>query len=174
MTTQLNYLDISLTNTWTVWYHKQDEPSWSMDSYIKIFEFSSLLEYTRFKNSFPLLPQYLNGFYFFMLDGVPPQWEHPLNDNGGCFYLPIPKDLTEMSVWMLIEKAITGELLLDKDFVGISVVPKKYNAIVKIWNRDKSMGEIINLKHNISCVKNEEIYYRPHRDNNNYGSLTSV
>ena len=174
MTTELKYIDIPLKNKWTVWYHKQDEPSWNMDSYMKIYEFSSLLEYIRFKNSFHLLPQFLNGYYFFMIDNIPPQWEDPQNYDGGCFYLPIPKESTEMSVWQLIERSFTGDLLLSIDFVGISIVPKKYNALVKIWNREKSNGRVSNLIHNLSCVKNEDIYYRPHRDNNNYGSLTSI
>ena len=46
------YPDCRLPNKWTVWYHKQDEIDWSISSYIKLFEFDTIVEYVRFKNSF--------------------------------------------------------------------------------------------------------------------------
>lgn len=166
----LFYPDISLDKKWTVWYHKQDELSWNIESYIKIYEFTSILEYVRFKNSFPYLPQFLNGYYFFMVDNIPPQWEALENKNGGCYYIPLSKDLTEGNVWHLLERAFLGELLLGgQKIYGLSIVPKKYNSLIKIWNDDKTKNDINSLKHNIVNVKPEDVYYRAHIENNNYG-----
>ena len=167
------YPDCRLPNKWTVWYHKQDEIDWSISSYIKLFEFDTIVEYVRIKNSFKYLPQYLNGFYFFMVDDIPPQWEDPANLNGGCYYIPLPKDLTESNVWILLERGFLGELLLDQKLYGISIVPKKYNSLIKIWNDDKSKGIVGLLRHNLNGIKTEDIYYRAHVENNNYGIQNS-
>jgi len=169
MSTQI-YLDCAIPNKWTVWYHKQDDADWSLESYIKLYEFSSLLEYVRFRNSFVYLPQFLNGYYFFMVDDIPPQWEDKLNSNGGCFYLPLPKDVTELNVWLLLDKAIIGDLLENDKTYGISIVPKKYNSIIKIWNGDKSKNNVDIIKYKLSSsIKIEDIYYRAHVNSNNYG-----
>ena len=80
-------IDIKLINRWVVWYHKQDEPSWDRSTYMKIFAFDSILEYISFFNSFSYLPQFLNGYFFFMKEGVMRIWEDDNNKKEICGFL---------------------------------------------------------------------------------------
>ena len=60
--TEFTQIDLKLKNSWKVWYHKQDETSWEENSYLPIYEFSTLRDFFGFMNSFIYLPQFLNGF----------------------------------------------------------------------------------------------------------------
>ena len=164
-------IDLNLPNKWTIWYHKQDEPNWDNDSYIRVAELETVLDFVKFKNSFMYLPQFLNGFYFFMKNGISPMWEDAKNRDGGCINIKVAKDIIDKSVWDVLSYGITDELVLqDKHTInGISVVPKKYNAIIKIWNNDKNLRNVKILNSDINFYKDDEIYYRSHLDNDNFG-----
>jgi hypothetical protein len=164
-------IDINLLNNWTIWYHKQEEPNWDKNSYIRVAEIKTVLDFVKFKNSFIYLPQFLNGYYFFMKNNISPMWEDAANRDGGCFNIKVSKDIIDKSVWDILSYGIVEELVLqDKQAInGISVVPKKYNAIIKIWNNDKSLRNVKILNSDINFFKDDEIYYRSHLDNDNFG-----
>jgi hypothetical protein len=164
-------IDINLLNKWTIWYHKQDEPNWDKNSYIHVADIKTVLEFVKFKNSFMYLPQFLNGYYFFMKNDISPMWEDGKNRDGGCINIKVSKDIIDKSVWDVLSYGIAEELVLqDKQTInGISVVPKKYNAIIKIWNNDKSLRNVKILNSDINFFKDDEIYYRSHLDNDNFG-----
>lgn len=163
-------IDYNLVNPIVVWYHKQDEPSWDADSYIQVYRIESLMDYIRFRNSFSDLPQFLNGYYFFMKEGVLPTWEDPQNINGGCGNIKVAKDQIEKYLWNMVKLLMLDSVYnVDNDIVtGISVVPKKYNAVVKIWNGDNQHTERSVLNPNILVQKDEDYFYRSHTDNNTF------
>ena len=98
-------------------------------------------------------------------------WEDAENREGGCINIKVSKDIIDKSVWDVLSYGIMEELVLqDKQAInGISVVPKKYNAIIKIWNNDKSLRNVKILNSDINFFKDDEIYYRSHLDNDNFG-----
>ena len=164
-------IDLKLPYIWSVWYHKQDEQNWDKDSYIHVADIETIVDFVRFKNSFMYLPQFLNGYYFFMKNGISPMWEDDKNRDGGCINIKVAKDLVDKSVWDILSYAIIDQLVIaDKDSInGISVVPKKYNAIVKIWNNDKTLRNVRVINSAINFYKDDEIYYRSHLDNDHFG-----
>jgi hypothetical protein len=165
-------IDIKLKNYWTVWYHKQDEANWDRDSYIKLIDIHTVSDFVRFKNSFIYLPQFLNGFYFFMKNGISPMWEDAQNCEGGCINIKVSKELVDKSVWDLFTSAIIDRMVLESEsdsINGLSVVAKKYNAIIKIWNNDKSKTNVKIINNDLIFFKDDEIYYRSHLDNEHFG-----
>jgi hypothetical protein len=165
-------IDIKLKNFWTIWYHKQDESKWDKDSYIKLAEIRTVSDFVCFKNSFIYLPQFLNGFYFFMKNGISPMWEDDQNRQGGCINIKVSKELVDKSVWDLFTYAIMDKLVIDSEsqtINGISIVAKKYNAIIKIWNNDKTRNSVKIINNDLIFFKDDEIYYRSHLDNEHFG-----
>jgi hypothetical protein len=164
-------IDLKLPNTWIVWYHKQDESSLNKDSYIKVCEIQTILDFVRFKNSFHYLPQFLNGYYFIMKNNISPMWEDSKNCDGGCINIKVDKDVIDKRVWDILSYAMIDQLVLSnkENINGISVVSKRYNAIIKIWNNDKSLTNYKILNSAINFYKDDEIYYRSHLDNEHFG-----
>ena len=164
-------IDLNLPNNWNVWYHKQDESNWDKDSYIQVADIHTMVDFVRFKNSFMYLPQFLNGYYFFMKNGISPMWEDDQNREGGCINIKVSKDIIDKSVWDIFSYAIIDQLVVsdNESINGISVVPKKYNAIIKIWNNDKNLRNCKIINSSINFFKDDEIYYRSHIDNDHFG-----
>ena len=163
-------LDIALPNKWTVWYHKQDEPSWELNSFIHIYDFATIREYTMFVNSSMHLPQFLNGYYFFMRDGITPIWEDELNRNGGCYNIKVQKDIIDKVVWDIVNLSVLSSLMTNTSDIinGISIVSKKYNALIKVWNKDKKMSDIQGFNKVLSYLLPDDISYRSHTANVNF------
>jgi len=158
--------DVPLYVPWVIWYHKQEEPSWERDSFMEIYRMSTVMEYVMFRNSFAFLPQFLNGFYFFMKDDVFPVWEDPRNRLGGCYNIKIAKENIDATVWECMNYALLNGLFTkeeeNRSLTGISIAPKKYNALFKVWNDDKRLNDPHTFHRNIQSLKRVEIVYRLH------------
>ena len=73
-----------LSDRWTLWAHLPHNTDWSINSYIKIYTFTSVEETIAISETMPsVLVE--NCMLFLMRDGVKPTWEDPKNRNGGCF-----------------------------------------------------------------------------------------
>jgi hypothetical protein len=169
--TEFTQIDLKLKNSWKVWYHKQDEASWEENSYLPIYEFSTLRDFYGFMNSFIYLPQFLNGFYFIMRDDIKPVWEDERNKSGGCFSIKVAKENTDNYFWDIFTHMVSNELftLYNDTITGISVVPKKYNAIIKIWNNNSNICSSHLLNKRLSYIVSTDITYRAHLKNINFG-----
>jgi len=158
--------DIGLSVPWVVWYHKQEEPSWERDSFAMIYTIRTVMDYVMFRNSYALLPQFLNGYYFFMKEGVFPVWEDPRNRTGGCYNIKVAKDVIDATVWECMNYALLNMLCTqdahNESLTGISIAPKKYNALFKIWNDNKQFSDIHVFHRGIQTLKRVEIVYRLH------------
>jgi hypothetical protein len=163
-------LDIPLPNKWTIWYHKQDEPSWETSSYIRIYDFNTIRGYVMFVNSFHHLPQFLNGYYFFMRDGIIPIWEDVSNRNGGCYNIKVQKDIIDKVMWDFMNLVILKNLMNKETDVinGISIVSKKYNALIKVWNSDKKMADSTSFNKVLAYLSPDDVSYRSHTANLNF------
>jgi hypothetical protein len=162
---------IPLKDKWTLWYHAQDNENWDESSYKNIYEFSDLVSYFKFQNSFIYLPQFLNGYYFLMRNDIMPIWEDSKNREGGCYSIRVNKDLVDQFFWDFFTHILCDSFLQkDNDTInGISVVPKKFNAIIKIWNNNSKVNSISLFHKHYRDYFINDISYRPHLDNLNYG-----
>jgi translation initiation factor 4E len=164
-------IDFRLKNSWKIWYHKQDEQVWDESSYLPIYEFSTIREFYAVMNSFVYLPKFINGYYFIMRDGIKPIWEDDRNKNGGCFSIKVAKENTENIFWDMFIHMLAGELFThyNETITGISVVPKKYNAVIKIWNNNSNICSSHLLNKRLSHIPSTDITYRSHLKNTNFG-----
>jgi hypothetical protein len=130
-------MECVLKDKWDLWYHSITDNKWGKSSYNKLSTIENLYDY---KYSEDLFKQdhYQNGMFFYMKDGVFPNWEDPDNREGGCLSFKVfSKDIIEE--WNeLFLKCITGNILKDNndEINGISISPKKEFNIIKLWFKD--------------------------------------
>ena len=138
-----------LDDKWVLWAHLPHDTDWSLTSYIKIMEISTVEDIVSLINSVPAL-MVKNCMLFLMRKDINPTWEDPRNNEGGCFsFKVINKNVP--SVWKSLSYILTGETLSDdskfqENVTGITISPKKSLCILKIWlsNLDYQNSRVIN------------------------------
>jgi len=126
----------NLANRWTLWTHMPHNTDWSIDSYKRLYTFTTVEETIAITET---LPDVLvkNCMLFLMKEGVMPIWEDPKNRNGGCFsYKVSNKNVCE--VWRDLSYVLTGETISKNvsfvsNVTGITISPKKNFCIIKVW-----------------------------------------
>lgn len=121
-----------LENTWILWYHNGKD-NWTMDSYQKIYEFSTVEDFWRLYNN---IPSVVNNMFFLMKKGHPPIWEVPQNIDGGSWSYKFAKKKAD-SFWLKFSLYMIGETIMTQpteDIIGLSVSPKVWNVTIRIWN----------------------------------------
>lgn len=126
----------SLSSKWVLWAHLPHNTDWSINSYIKVFTFTTMEDTIALIETLPsILVE--NCMLFIMREGIKPAWEDPKNRSGGCFsYKVLNKQV--YSVWKDLTYVVVGDTVSNKiDFVnsvsGITISPKKNFCIIKIW-----------------------------------------
>ena len=125
-----------LSDKWVLWAHLPHDTDWSIKSYKKIMEVSTVSEMVSLYNA---LPEKLvkNCMLFLMRKNISPTWEDPKNRGGGCFsYKVLNKSVH--TVWRHMSFLLVGDTItrcndLIKCINGITISPKKSFCIVKIW-----------------------------------------
>tara|TARA_Y100000816_G_scaffold275250_1_gene243280 strand:+ start:259 stop:789 length:531 start_codon:yes stop_codon:yes gene_type:complete len=132
-TVEENY---SLHDKWVLWAHLPHDTEWTLNSYIKIMEVTTIGEVISLTNSVPDL-MIKNCMLFFMRKNINPTWEDPKNCEGGCFSFKV-LNKNVPSVWKDLSYILTGETLsadtkFQENVTGITISPKKAFCILKIW-----------------------------------------
>jgi translation initiation factor 4E len=130
-----------LENKWTLWSHLPHDTDWSMNSYTRIYTFTTVEETIAVME---ILPSVVieNCMLFIMKDGIEPKWEDEKNREGGCFsYKILNKNVS--SVWKELTYVVVGESIGKNDYftnsvTGITISPKKNFCVIKIWMTDCS------------------------------------
>ena len=125
-----------LNEEWNLWYHSLKDSNWEKSSYQKLVTLKSLFDYQLVKDVFKQ-NHYQNGMFFCMKTNIFPNWEDPLNRQGGCLSFKVSsKDM--MNEWNeLLLHCINNYILKNnnEEVNGISISPKKEFNIIKIWFR---------------------------------------
>jgi hypothetical protein len=125
-----------LNDKWVLWAHLPHDTDWSLKSYIRIMELSSMEHVIGINNTIP--PKMIkNCMLFLMRKGINPTWEDEKNCKGGCFSFKILNKNVH-GVWEKLMMAICGESISkETKFInitnGITISPKKSFCILKIW-----------------------------------------
>ena len=138
-----------LSEEWNLWFHSIKETSWDKSSYQKLVCIRSLFDYQLIVDTFQK-NHYQNGMFFCMKKNIFPNWEDPMNRQGGCLSFKVPsKDM--MNEWnQLLFYCINHKILKDmnNEINGISITPKKEFNIIKIWfqkNTSDTYKELFNI-----------------------------
>ena len=125
-----------LETKWVLWAHLPHDTDWSLKSYKKIYEFSTVEEILSIYANLP--PKLVvNCMLFLMRSGISPTWEDPRNRKGGCFSYKL-NNKNVPDCWRKISFSTCGETLssnikLQKTINGITISPKKNFCILKVW-----------------------------------------
>ena len=155
--------DYKLKNKWTLWYHSINNKEWTNDSYVKVIELRTLLDYKLLENIFRI-NHLQNGMFFIMKNEIFPTWEDPNNRLGGCISFKYDNNILKEFLKLLL-LCITNNLSTKEninEINGLSIAPKKEFNIVKIWtkNYDKNYNEIV--KEYEPFVKYDKCIYKKH------------
>ena len=135
-----------LEDSWTLWIHLPQDIDWGLNSYKKIYTFSTL------ENAILLIENIDKQMIekcmlFIMKNNIKPIWEDNNNNKGGSFSYKINIEnvnfIWKKLTYCLIGNTLTNNLELLKNINGISISPKKNFCIIKLW-----LGDINNLKNN--------------------------
>ena len=146
-----------LNNKWNLYYHLINNNDWSINSYEKLIEFDNLeqtIENYKYIDEDILKKTML----FLMREKINPIWEDKNNINGACYSFKI-QNKNINNVWKNISYSLVSENLLSENtdkINGISISPKKFFCILKIWIKDTSLENIKFLNENL--INLEYIY----------------
>ena len=134
-----------LNDIWTWYFHDPDEASWTLTSYHRLCDVSTIEELWKMHAACAPLVQL--GMFFVMRENSFPCWDDKTNIAGGCASLKI-SHADVPRCWETILKRMLGETLVrasadpDADEVSggtincVSVSPKRGFCIVKLWFSD--------------------------------------
>jgi len=151
----------------TFWYHKLFDNDWSDESYKKIYTFDNIPDFWGLINNMPSLKK---GMFFMMKDDIIPQWENEENKNGG--YVSYKVHMSQaVEAWTEMSMAYIGGYITKDinniDYInGISISPKRYHCIIKIWINNHSwysqniMNPVNLLSETIEFYENSKAIYQ--------------
>lgn len=139
-----------LNDIWSLYFHDPQDNNWNYDSYIKLCDISTVEEFVEVNNL--TKNKVYAGMFFLMREYVFPCWDDENNIKGGCLSLKVPnEEIAE--VWTALAHRVLGENVL-KDgqqenwnhVNGISISPKKYYCIIKIWMKDVNINDRLHFR----------------------------
>lgn len=138
---------------WIVYGHDPKNDKWTLDTYDRLIELDNISDFWTLHSCLNS-DKLCENMFFVMRDGIPPQWEHEKNIEGGYYSFKILKCQLK-AFWEDILIQLLGETILSPELRknnwmkinGISTSPKKNFCIIKLWMADKTIqsGEQIQL-----------------------------
>jgi len=153
--------EYKLNNKWTLWYHSLKNKNWDNNSYVKVIEIKSLLDYQLLKDVMRI-NHLQNGMFFLMKGDIFPTWEDPKNRMGGCISFKYDNNI--LNEWLKILLLCINEELSDynKEINGLSIAPKKEFNILKVWIKDDSKDYKTLIKEYNPFMKLDKCMYKKH------------
>ena len=159
-----------LETPWVLWFHKTKDVDWSAKSFIQLYEIKTIEDFWRlYSNWEQFLPNIETNMYFLMRKGILPMWEDKHNITGGSWSVKITRN-NVFSAWTELSMALIGETITENNSLstivnGISISPKKYFCIVKIWNNDNSYNTDTVISKKIPFLDLSKMLYKSNDSN---------
>jgi len=133
----------SLAHTYNMWFHKTNDRNWKPSSYTLLHSFNDLKGFWDF---FQKHPNPVTGMYFLMIDPVVPTWEDKHNQPGGCWSFKLNRE-EAANTWEELAMRFVANIMTNQSkemslINGISLTLRKHNAVIKVWQNDKSQRDI--------------------------------
>lgn len=139
-----------LDEVWTLYFHDPRDPSWTIPSYVRLGDVASAADFASVKQA--LRGKLPHGMFFLMREHIFPCWDDKFNIDGGCVSIKVPKTASVVEgFWdelccRTLEETLelrrerrAGKDDSEKDpplpplVNGLSISPKAFHSIVKIW-----------------------------------------
>ena len=158
-----------LKDSWVLWSHDADNPSWKLEDYRKHEPFNTVEGFWEIFNGMPSLIN--RDMWFLMRKGIPPRWEDPVNKEGGSFKFRVPGERAD-NTWLTLSMYLVSENMCMKHsdaglISGISLSPKRGNfCTVSVWNLDSGHTALANFPNNINGINFSMSRYEAHSGRN--------
>ncbi len=130
--------ELWLEGVWSFYFHDPDDNDWTLESYKRLGDVSSVEEMWNVLRATTKHSQ--AGMFFVMREHVFPCWDDPSNIDGGCVSIKVPMDAVPATWEYLVKRALGETLVIDKtkweSLNGISISPKRGFCIFKLWMSD--------------------------------------
>ena len=155
-----------LNNSWKLWNHSPNNSDWSVNSYGEIITIDNIDLCKTVCEKFLCENLLTSCMFFIMRNNIKPVWEDNDNKNGGCFSFKLQNKIVHNS-WNTLVYKILGETLfhdenIQKNVTGLSISPKKFFCIIKIWMKTCEHTDINLL--NCYDIPMESCMFKKHQD----------
>jgi hypothetical protein len=164
--TDVTYPDVTYINdVWTLYFHASDDPDWTLSSYVRLTDISTVEDF--WASSSCLTPHVAENMFFLMREGVYPCWDDPQNMYGGCVSMKVSK-MDAPRAWEDVCSRVLGETIASDRTAwelvnGVSISPKRYFSIIKVWLKD-SERFTQSTDFDLPSWYNGEVLFRNHMD----------
>ena len=153
-----------LNDSWTLYFHSSDSPDWTLPSYVRLADISTVEDFWAVQSCVEGLVA--ENMFFLMREGVYPCWDDKSNMYGGCISMKVSKSDASRT-WEAVSMKVLGEQMaqpqdLWESINGISISPKKYFSIIKVWLKDDKLQRSEDLF--VPSWYSGEILYKSHMD----------
>jgi hypothetical protein len=132
-----------LNDSWSLYFHDPYDIEWTTESYKLIGNISTINDFVNYFWGFRNL--FNKGMFFFMRTDIMPRWEDEMNCDGGCFSFKISSSELEERWFAICANALGENIGIDDNICyninGVSISPKKFFYIVRIWIKDKKYAK---------------------------------
>ncbi|KAL0079776.1 translation initiation factor eIF 4e-like domain-containing protein [Phycomyces blakesleeanus] len=164
-----------LQNTWTLWFDnpgkKANTQSWSQNLK-EIVSIDTVEDFWGVYNNISKVNhlEISSNFHFFK-KGVRPEWEDPMNAEGGKFGIQFPRNRTGEAIndyWLHLLLAMIGEQFAKEDEIcGAIVSVRKFFFRVSLWVKHSEKNETLEalgrqVKEVMNVPDNIPVEFTPH------------
>ena len=151
----------NLTDNWTLWFHNPETDDWSEQSYIKIYTFNTIEQFSNLFQKIPTL-NLSTGMFFMMKNDILPLWKDKNNINGGCWSYKVGKKDAAQGYLDLLVSTISENVCGDHPEIinGASISPKKGFCIIKVWNNNSKYSDPNLLSSTINHIDLKQTIYK--------------
>ena len=158
-----------LQHSWTMWFDYQNRKStlsnWAQ-TLKNLITFDSIEGFWGTYNNLKTPSQVLVGSTYHMFKhGIRPEWEDPMNANGGKWVITFQKtkknDLDKR--WMYTLLACIGNQFADDDIIcGVVVSVRKHAERIALWTKSDEIDTVSRIRdewvHILGCEKDDFVF----------------
>lgn len=155
--------DSTLASSWVLWYHDPNNNDYSLESYIKLLEFTTATEFWSVVEAISS-EAWNSGMFFLMKQGIRPLWDAPENDKGGAWSKKVDAHDTH-AVFVDCMVHVMAEKLLKSSndcVAGVTVSPKGHFHIIKVWNTTSTVSDRKLFSPTLKMRLGDDIAYKAH------------
>lgn len=154
---------MELSQKWILWYHDPNNSDYSLESYIRISEITTVEDFWTIVEAISS-EAWNSGMFFLMRDGYRPLWDAPENDKGGAWSKKVDASETFNVFVDCMVHFIAGKFLTKHNdtVVGITLSPKGNFHIIKIWNNSTTISDRKLFSPTLRMKLGDDIAYKAH------------
>jgi hypothetical protein len=154
---------MELSQKWILWYHDPNNSDYSLESYIRISEITTVEDFWTIVEAISS-EAWNSGMFFLMRDGYRPLWDAPENDKGGAWSKKVDASETFNVFVDCMVHSIAGKFLTKNNdtVVGITLSPKGNFHIIKIWNNSTTISDRKLFSPTLRMKLGDDIAYKAH------------